>query len=81
MEISRISIKGQVTIPKSIRLMLELDAGDRILFIEEDGRAYITKASLTALGDFHHTVRVGSEHAVITEVQYRDEQVTDQKKS
>ncbi|WP_230875899.1 AbrB/MazE/SpoVT family DNA-binding domain-containing protein [Paenibacillus validus] len=35
MEISRISSKGQVTIPKSIRELLEVDAGDRILFIEE----------------------------------------------
>lgn len=46
MEVSRISSKGQVTIPKSIREFLKLNEGDRVGFIEENGKIVITKASL-----------------------------------
>ncbi len=35
MEISRLSSKGQVTIPKSIRDMLNLSEGDRVAFVVE----------------------------------------------
>jgi AbrB family looped-hinge helix DNA binding protein len=48
-EISRISSKGQVTIPKSIRELLNLNEGDRVAFIEEEGKIVISKANLIAL--------------------------------
>ncbi len=40
---SRISSKGQVTVPKAIREMLKIEDGDRIKFITENGKVYIAK--------------------------------------
>ncbi|MGG2198990.1 AbrB/MazE/SpoVT family DNA-binding domain-containing protein [Paenibacillus validus] len=81
MEISRISSKGQVTIPKSIRELLEVDAGDRILFIEENGRAYITKASLVALNDFQLTMARGARNQGISKQEFENKQETNQEDS
>lgn len=40
---ARITSKGQVTIPKSVREALELREGDELLFRVEDSRAVIAK--------------------------------------
>jgi AbrB family looped-hinge helix DNA binding protein len=48
-ELSRISSKGQVTIPIDIRKKLSLKEGDKVLFVEEEGKVFITNASLVAL--------------------------------
>lgn len=49
MELSRISSKGQVTIPIDIRKKLNLKEGDKVLFLEEEGKIFIANASLVAL--------------------------------
>lgn len=49
MELSRISSKGQVTIPIDIRKKLSLKEGDKVLFLEEEGKIFIANASLVAL--------------------------------
>lgn len=49
MEISKISSKGQITIPVSVRNRLHLDAGDNVVIFEEDGRFYIENASAISL--------------------------------
>ena len=46
MELARISSKGQITIPKEVRKKLNLKEGDKVLFIEEDGKVVI---------QMHHT--------------------------
>lgn len=49
MELARISGKGQLTIPASIRRKFGIETGDQVLFYEQDGRlilAPITPASL-----------------------------------
>lgn len=49
MEISKISSKGQITIPVSVRKSLHLEAGDNVVIFEEDGRFYIENASAISL--------------------------------
>ncbi len=49
MEIAKITSKGQVTIPIDIRRKLGVKEGDKILFIEEEGKVYILNASMEAL--------------------------------
>ncbi|GAX92046.1 AbrB/MazE/SpoVT family DNA-binding domain-containing protein [Effusibacillus lacus] len=66
MEVSRISSKGQVTIPKSIRERLKLDAGDKVAFIEENGKIIITKSSTIALREFFESVAKEAEAKGIT---------------
>lgn len=52
-EVSRITSKGQITIPKAIRERLNLSEGDKLAFIEdENGKIVITKSNAIALRDF-----------------------------
>jgi AbrB family looped-hinge helix DNA binding protein len=39
----KLSTKGQVTIPADARKRFNLDIGDLILFIEEDGKLFLRK--------------------------------------
>ena len=41
MEIAKISSKGQITIPVSVRNRLHLNTGDKVLILDEIGRFYI----------------------------------------
>lgn len=49
MEIAKVTSKGQVTIPLMIRNLLRIKTGDKIFFEEDDGKIYITNASLVTL--------------------------------
>jgi AbrB family looped-hinge helix DNA binding protein len=49
MEAVRISSKGQVTIPRDIRVKMDLKKGDRILFFEENGKYFFQNSSSGAL--------------------------------
>jgi len=67
MEISRISSKGQVTIPKPIRDLLKLNEGDRVAFLEDNGKVVITKASLIALRELQDSLSTEAQEKGITE--------------
>lgn len=67
MEVSRISSKGQVTVPKTIRQKLKLEEGDRVAFIEDNGRIMITKASILALRELQKEISQEAEKQGITE--------------
>jgi len=49
MELAKLTSKGQITIPKKIRTVLQVDEGDRIAFIENDGFVIMAKADLEKL--------------------------------
>ena len=51
MEIARMTSKGQLTIPASIRRLLGVNTGDQILFYEKDGRMIIAGANPASLSD------------------------------
>ncbi len=40
---SRVTKQFQATIPKDVRKILGIREGDRVLFIEEDGKIFIQK--------------------------------------
>ena len=48
MEVAKISSKGQITIPVSIRKKLKLKTGDKIVIFEENGRFYIENSAMLA---------------------------------
>ena len=48
MEIAKISSKGQITIPVSVRNKLKLKAGDKVLIFEENGRFYFENSAMLA---------------------------------
>ena len=51
MELAKITSKGQITISIDIRRKLGIKNGDKVLFIEEVGRIYITNSFVNALAD------------------------------
>ena len=51
MELARMTSKGQLTIPVSIRRKLGVDTGDQLLFYEKNGQIIIANASPSALAE------------------------------
>ena len=49
MELAKVTSKGQITIPIDIRKKLGVKEGDKILFIEEEGRVIMMNSSMDAL--------------------------------
>jgi AbrB family looped-hinge helix DNA binding protein len=50
MNLAKISANGQITVPVEIRRMLDLKAGDKILFFQNpDGEVVVSNASATAI--------------------------------
>ena len=87
MEVSRISSKGQVTIPKTIRELLNLNEGDRVAFLEENGKIMITKASLIALNELQDALskeakeKSISEEELLTELKAVREELWNERKT
>ena len=52
MEISRITSKGQITIPVEIRKKLNLKTGDKVVFIEDGDKIIFANSSMVALKEF-----------------------------
>jgi len=49
MELAKVTMRGQITIPISIRKSLGVKDGDKVIFIEENGRVVIENAAMIAL--------------------------------
>ena len=49
MDVSKVTSKGQITIPIDIRRRLGVKEGDKILFIEEQGKIVMMNSSMEAL--------------------------------
>jgi AbrB family looped-hinge helix DNA binding protein len=49
MNLAKISIDGQVTLPVEIRQKLRLREGDTLLFVERDGEVVLHNASVAAI--------------------------------
>ncbi len=49
MELAKITMRGQITIPKEIRNRLGVKDGDKVIFLEENGRIIMESAAMIAL--------------------------------
>ena len=49
MELAKITLRGQITIPAPIRKRLGVKDGDKVIFIEENGRIVMENAAMIAL--------------------------------
>ena len=56
MEVAKISSKGQITIPISVRNKLKLKAGDKIVIFEENGRFYLENSEMLAFKRVEETL-------------------------
>ncbi len=49
MELAKVTSKGEITIPIDIRRKLGVKEGDKILFVEEQGKVIMMNSSMDAL--------------------------------
>ena len=49
MELAKVTSKGQITIPKSIRDILQIKEGSKILFFEKENEVVIKNAAMLSL--------------------------------
>ena len=49
MELAKVTMRGQITIPVEIRKSLGIRDGDKVVFIEENGRIVMENAAMIAL--------------------------------
>ena len=54
MELAKVTTKGQITIPKSIRDKLELKEGSKIIFLEKGEDIVIKNSAMLALEQMQH---------------------------
>jgi len=85
MELAKITLRGQITIPVAIRRKLGVKDGDKVMFIEENGRIIMENSVRIALKDVQDAFRGEGERiglkneqdvtAMIREIR-REERVT-----
>lgn len=63
MEVAKISNKGRITIPVSVRDRLKLNTGDKVPILEEGGRFYIENATNIAFQRAEEGFRGAAEEA------------------
>jgi AbrB family looped-hinge helix DNA binding protein len=63
MEIAEVTLNGQITIPKGIREKMSLKRGDKIIFLEENGRLYLEKSNSAALSAFQKNMAGAAQEA------------------
>jgi len=63
MEVAKITSKGQVTIPRDIRVKMDLKKGDKILFFEENGKYFLQNSNSIALKKLQDIMKGEAEKA------------------
>jgi AbrB family looped-hinge helix DNA binding protein len=61
MELAKITLRGQITIPVAIRNRLGVKDGDKVVFIEENGRVIMENSVRLALKDVQDAFRGEAE--------------------
>jgi AbrB family looped-hinge helix DNA binding protein len=63
MDLAKITAKGQITIPIQIRKKLNLKEGDKVIFIEENGRVVMENSTKVALREVQEAFAGEAERA------------------
>ena len=61
MEIAKLSSKGQITLPKEIREKLNLKEGDKVVFIEKEGKIIMAKSSESVINEMREAMKGEAE--------------------
>lgn len=57
MELAKVTIRGQITIPIGIRKKLNIKDGDKVVFIEENGKIIIENSANVELRDINDRIK------------------------
>jgi len=66
MEIAKVTSKGQITIPRDIRIKMGIKKGDKIIFFEENGKYFLQNSASIALKNFQDSMKGEAEKAGFT---------------
>jgi AbrB family looped-hinge helix DNA binding protein len=69
MDVARISVKGQVTIPIEIRKKLGLKEGDKVVFMEKGDNVVLLNSNRLAFEEFQRDMEGEAEKAGFTSEQ------------
>jgi len=69
MELAKITLRGQITIPVAIRKKLGVKDGDKVIFIEENGRIVMENSVRIALKDVQEAFRGEGERIGLNDEQ------------
>lgn len=73
MEVAKISSKGQITIPVSVRNKMQLKTGDKVVILEENGRFYFENSAMLAFKHVEEAFSgVAEEAGFSTEAEMQD---------
>ena len=63
MELAKVTSKGQITIPRDVRVKMNLKTGDKILFFEENGKFFLQNSNSLVLTDFQNAMKGAAKKA------------------
>ena len=63
MELAKVTSKGQITIPRDVRVKMNLKTGDKLLFFEENGKFFLQNSNSIVLADFQKAMKGAGEQA------------------
>ena len=69
MELAKVTLEGQITIPLEIRKKLGVRDGDKIAFVEENGRIVMENSVRLALEDVHNAFKGEAERVGLKDEQ------------
>jgi AbrB family looped-hinge helix DNA binding protein len=61
MEVAKITSRGQITIPIDIRKKLSVQEGDKVVFIEDNGRIFVANAAKIAFANMREAFKGEAE--------------------
>ncbi len=61
MELAKVTVRGQITIPKEIRKKLNIKDGDKVVFLEENGKIIIENSAMVALREVQYAFKGEAE--------------------
>jgi AbrB family looped-hinge helix DNA binding protein len=67
MEIAKVTSKGQITIPRDIRVKMNLKKGDKIVIFEDNGKYFFQNSASAALKVFQDSMQGEAEKAGFTD--------------
>ncbi|GMO48776.1 MAG: AbrB/MazE/SpoVT family DNA-binding domain-containing protein [Treponemataceae bacterium] len=63
MEVAKVTSKGQITIPRDIRVKMDLKKGDKIVIFEENGRYFLQNSNSVILETFQKNMAGAAKDA------------------
>lgn len=61
MELAKVTVRGQITIPIEIRKKLSIKDGDKVVFLEENGKIIMENSAMLALREVQDTFKGEAE--------------------